>query len=670
MNFLITSVIKIAPLILWIFLCGIGGLWITRALFRLHPDEEVWVGFAIGLISEIWLVNLLGRVIPFFNACLISGFIILATGILLNFPRSINQLKELFNFKVNIRIWVLFFLLVTLFWGIGSGMAIMDDFQTLPLISQMAAGDLPLHFPLDPKVIYNYHYFPYLFSAQIMRLGDIFPWTALDLEQALFLSLGLVLLGLWIYRITQNRMASIAASIFYFFSGGTRWLLLLFPKNFLEIIDHNINRIGSGLNSGSSLQAALSNPWAAQGTGPFTIPFAFANGFNAANSIGLGYTNLALLFLVILLLTFNLWRNWKALLVYVILLSSLALSHEITFVLLILGFILVSAIYLFKNKTIKLPKEMIFFLVALSIAGVISLFQGGVISGVFDPWMNTIQNTASAGSSFHNQSISFAFPPAFIDAHLGVLSVFNPFQMLVWLVEVGPMILLLGLALPWGVKAFNDNRWLEVILSVIIIISLILVFFNMEFKATSIGAFTRAQDYFLLVLKIFAIPILFVWLPKRSEMTKIITYFLLTLTLFGGVVIFGLEMTALQKPILTTFIEPLDAKIMREYWNKLDPLYMVFDPGRMRSAVLFGHPSDVGFDWLTNKPKWIEFFNNPDPTSLQKAGFGYLYSDGNYLKSLPPSVGKRLESPCVKVLADYKDDFGGERILLDVRVCQ
>jgi len=370
------------------------------------------------------------------------------------------------------------------------------------------------------------------------------------------------------------------------------------------------------------------------------------------------------------LLTFNLWRNWKALLVYVILLSSLALSHEITFVLLILGFILVSAIYLFKNKTIKLPKEMIFFLVALSIAGVISLFQGGVISGVFDPWINTIQNTASAGSSFHNQSISFAFPPAFIDAHLGVLSVFNPFQMLVWLVEVGPMILLLGLALPWGVKAFNDNRWLEVILSVIIIISLILVFFNMEFKATSIGAFTRAQDYFLLILKIFAIPILFVWLPKRSEMTKIITYFLLTLTLFGGVVIFGLEMTALQKPILTTFIEPLDAKIMREYWNKLDPLYMVFDPGRMRSAVLFGHPSDVGFDWLTNKPKWIEFFNNPDPTSLQKAGFGYLYSDGNYLKSLPPSVGKRLESPCVKVLADYKDDFGGERILLDVRVCQ
>jgi len=670
MNFLITGVIKIAPLILWLFLCGIGGFWITRALFRLHPNEELLVGFTIGLLTSTFLVNFLGRFLSFPAACWFSGGLILVGGFLLNFPKTRQDFLGLFQVKVNIWVWVILILMIAMFWGIGSGMAIMDDFQTLPLISQMAAGDLPLHFPLDPNVIYNYHYFPYLFSAQIMRLGDIFPWTALDLEQALFLSLSLLLLGLWVYRITQNRMAGIAASIFYFFSGGTRWLLLLFPKNFIEIIDRNINRIGSGLNSGPSLQAALSNPWAAQGTGPYTIPFAFANGFNAANSIGLGYTNLVLLFIVIFLLTFNLWRGWKAIIIYSILLSSLALSHEITFVMLILGFILVSAIYIFKNKAFKLPKELIFFLVALIIAGVITLFQGGVISGVFDQWMNNIQNTTLVGSSFHNVSVSFLFPPAFIDAHLGILSIFNPIQLLVWFVEVGPMLLLLGLALPWGVNAFNGNRWVEAILSVIIILSLILVFINMDFKSSSIGAFTRAQDYFLLVLKIFAIPILFVWFPKRSEMTKIITYFLLTLTLFGGVVIFGLEMTALQKPILTTYIEPLDAKIMREFWDKLDPSYMVFDPARMRSAVLFGHPSDVGFDWFTNKPKWIELFNNPDPTSLRKADFGYLYSDRNYLKSLPPLVGKSLESPCVKVLADYKDDFGGERILLDLRSCQ
>ena len=54
---------------------------------------------------------------------------------------------------------------------------------------------------------------------------------------------------------------------------------------------------------------------------------------------------------------------------------------------------------------------------------------------------------------------------------------------------------------------------------------------------------------------------------------------------------------------------------------------------------------------------------------MQKTGFGYLYSDGKYLKSLPPLVSKRLEDPCVKKLADYQDDFGGERILLDVRAC-
>ena len=145
---------------------------------------------------------------------------------------------------------------------------------------------------------------------------------------------------------------------------------------------------------------------------------------------------------------------------------------------------------------------------------------------------------------------------------------------------------------------------------------------------------------------------------------------LVSITLFGGIVIFGLEMISMQKPILSMGYEALDARIMREYWNKLDLHYLVFDPDPIRSAVLFGQPTDAAFEWFKYKPEFLTRTNNPDPVDLQKAGYGYVYTDLAYLKSLPVGVSKRFENSCVKTMADYKDDFGGERFLFDIRACQ
>jgi hypothetical protein len=312
MSAIISNFLKVLPLFVWFILGGLGGLWLTRALFRLRPNEELLVGLSIGLISETWLVNLLGRVLPMLIACWAAVLIVLVSGLMLSFPRSIKQVKELFRFQVDVWVWIIAVILVLVFFGIGTGMGLYDEYPVLPLISQMAAGDMPPHFALDPKVIYNYHYFPYLFSAQLMRLGNLFPWTALDLQRGIFLTLSLMLLGLWVYRITRNKFAGIAAGVFSLFAGGSRWLLLLIPSGVLDFIDKYVERMGSGLNSGATMQAALTNPWAAQGTGPYTIPFAYGNGFNPATTIGLGTTNLPLLFLAIFLLTMNRWKNWKA----------------------------------------------------------------------------------------------------------------------------------------------------------------------------------------------------------------------------------------------------------------------------------------------------------------------------------------------------------------------
>ena len=670
MNTIINYLFKFIPLLIWFLACIMGGVWMVRKLFRLRPNEEVLVGIGIGLIIENWLVNFLGRLFLMPVAIWASALIVLLTGLLLSFPKSLRDLKNMFKLEINPWVWGILIFLIALFWGIGNGMAIWDEFQSLPLVSQMAAGDIPPHFPLDPRIVYNYHYYEYLFSAQLMRLGNLFPWSALDLQHALFLALSLILLVQWVFRITHNRWASIGSGFFYFFSGGTRWLMLVLPSGLINYLDSFIKRIGSGLNSGPNLQAALTNAWAAQGSGPYTIPFAFANGFNPATSIGLGTTNLPLLFLVLFLLTFGRWKDWKALGLYIILLASLALTHEITFVMILMGLVLVMVYYAINNRTIKFPIEIIQLLIAIIIAGAISLFQGGIITGIFQEWLAKSASSAAAVESYQNVAFFLTFPPAVVDAHLGVLSLLHPVQHFVLLFESGPMMLLLWPVFFWGFKALRIKRWFEAILIAMIVISLGLVFFTMSLKAGSIGSLTRAQNYFFLILKIFALPILFLWMPKRSEGIKIISVLLLVIIIFGGIVIFGLEMLAIQRPMLTTYIEMLDAKVMREFWDKLDKSQYVFDPERMRAAVVFGYPTDSSLGWIKNKPDWERLFNKPDPYDLQKAGFGYVYTDNRYLDSLPPSISNLLQQSCIKMLADYKNDMGGERKLLDIRGCQ
>lgn len=670
MTYLLFVFSRFFPLAIWVIGCGLGGVWLVKAFFRLNKAEEMLVGISIGLITTTWLVNLLGRALKFDLACWLSVLILLAVGVLSDFPNSIGKLKKKFNFDMNLWIWLPFFFLTAIFWRIGNGMAIMDEFQTLPLISQLAGGDIPLHFPLDPAVIYNYHYFPYLISAQFMRLGNMYPWTALDLQHAFILTLSLFLLGIWVKRITRSNIAGVCAAVFYFFSGGTRWIMLLLPQNVITLIDESIQRMGSGLNSGTTLQTALVNPWAAQGTGPFSIPFAFANGLNSASSLGLGYTNFVLLFLVILLITFKHWSNWKAMLIYIVILASMALTHETSFVFLFLATLTLVGYSIIRNKRWKISKELVFLSTALILAGLIAFFQGGVLTGIFHSILSRIDASLISETSYQDVSILFNFPPSIVDAHLGILILTNPLHLLVIFLEIGPMILLLYFIVIWGIKAERSSRTFEAILTLIALISIGLVFFTINLKSGSIGSLTRAQNFFLIIIRIFAIPILIISLPTKNEKIKITYYVLVGITLLGGLVIFSLEMTAIQKPIQSTFLEQLDAKIMDNFWLRLDEHYMVFDPEPIRSAVLFGKPTDAAITWFDYKPKFKSTFNNPNPVEMKNDGYGYVYTDRAYLKSLPDEVAKRFDQACVQILADYKDDFGAERILMDIRDCQ
>ena len=135
-----------------------------------------------------------------------------------------------------------------LFSLIGRGLPIFDDFQNLPTVSRLAAGDIAPHFPLNPEYRFGYHYFLLLIAAQVVRIGGLFPAVALDIVRAFFLVSTAFLGGILIYRITKSYIAEFLGMILLLFSSGIRWLLLLAPPSLQPILNTQIHLMGSGLD--------------------------------------------------------------------------------------------------------------------------------------------------------------------------------------------------------------------------------------------------------------------------------------------------------------------------------------------------------------------------------------------------------------------------------------
>ena len=176
-----------------------GGWMLAASLFRLRRSETAMVGFGIGLVLQTWLANLLAHGMPILIAFWLSAALVLLAG-----GVSALVFRRNLRFDFSLSQWLWLGILTLLFNAIGRGLGIFDDYQNLPTISLMAAGDVPPHFALNPALNFGYHYFLLLFAAQFMRIGNMFPWSALDLARGLILALPLILAGLWAYRLTRN----------------------------------------------------------------------------------------------------------------------------------------------------------------------------------------------------------------------------------------------------------------------------------------------------------------------------------------------------------------------------------------------------------------------------------------------------------------------------------
>jgi hypothetical protein len=654
-------------LLLWTLIWALGGYLILVSLFKLQRQEATLLGFGLGLILQAWVSNLLAHFIapvPAFWAA--TGTVLLIGIMLTTLLKSWQSAREQFTFPIGY--WVAFVLLLYIFFMIGHGLAIFDDYQNLPTTSFLAVGSIPPVFPLNPKLSFDYHYLMLLIAAQSMRLGGIFPWVALDLTRAVFFSLTIIYVFFLGKRLTRSLIGGWLTALFTAFAGGLRWLLLFLPGRALAVISDQINMIGSGIATDPSLKLALSKPWAIEGGGPLPFPFAYGNGFHTVGVMEHGGTGMmGLSIALLLILTFRRWKHPGGMAVIGALLAAQALVDEIWFGYFLAAFVIIALIHLIRQKDQphrEIWLGLVFFAV---IPALFALFQGGVLTGTAKQLLNL--GSKAGSESYFSNAFYLRWPPAIISSHLGELSLLNPAQLLVALLEVGPIFLLLPLMFAWGKKGWRSNQVIYAILAVMVAISLFSVFVGYHGDA-GISATKRLSLVGTELLTVFAVPLLWYWLRHRPLNLKLFVVGMMLLCCVGGIVYFAVETTAMQVPQESYFLDDLDAKVESQFWDKLEEDAMVFDLIPSRAATVFARPLASNNTWYETTADYSRLASSLDPYALHAAGYDYLYLGAGEWDDFSRTVQERLSAPCVQLHYEVTGARGDFRRLLDLRGCE
>jgi len=656
---------NIFTLLAWTALWFIGGVWTAKGAFNLRRNEVTLVGFAIGLVMQTWLVNLLAQVLPFQSAIWLAAVFVLLVGLAFLLP---SGWRELYRIPVYPLQWLALLILAYSFTMITRGLAIFDDYAHLPTTSILATGDIPPRFALNPNASYGYHYFLMLFVAQLMRLGDIFPWVALDLGRGLSFGLGIVLTAIWVQRLTFSRLAGFIGGTLAAFISGTRWLMLLLPSGMYNRISNSVEMIGSAAQSAPSLAEALTGKWVMEGAGPFAFPFAFANGINQPGILAHGPNGMIGAAMgTPLLLTFNRWKGWRGGVISTILMGAGSLVSETGLALSLAAWAGITLFEMIRTRKFAVPATLRNWWLVLVASLVITILQGGTWSDVVVGGLARLFSGVTP-ESYQTMGFGLVWPPTVVSSHLGVLSLANPTQLFTALIEIGPALILLPLAIIYGIKAFRNKRWYEAasILGGLITIPLLFVQYT-----GSAGVRNTSRLYgFIGLAQGWGMPLAWMWARKRSETIKAALAVLGSVVVFGGMVLLGIEMTAAQKPVRSSFITELDEPFAAAYWNKLDKNYMLFDSNPSRGVTLFGLFTNASDTWLIQKKEWEVLYEKPDPYDLRAAGYGYLYIDNVYWYDIKTLEKAHLRDACVQLVKEVKhkrlDDF---RRLYDIRTC-
>ena len=660
--------------LLWFLAWTSGGLLLAASAFRLPRRLILGAGLALGATTQAWFANLLAFLLPAPAAFWGGALLTLALG--LAFTQTLSPRKILRAIlPISWRQAAALLFLAYLFTAIGRGLLLFEDYQNLPTIPLMARGDIPPAFALDPNVRFGYHYLMLLFASEITLLGGIVPWNALDFTRGFFFALTLLLAYLWVGRMTRSRLAAYAGAFFTAFAGGARWLLLLLPTAWIESLSKKITLLGSAAQSVPDLARGLALPWAVDGGPPIPFPFAFINGVNVPLVLSHGGSGMMVSALALLiLLVYRFARDWRGYIALAILLAALANLSEHAYLAAFFGLGLVLVLHWIRTRSLKIPRDFLPWIGLGAASGLFAAIQGGVLTELIRGFLRPRAGSTSPDSYF-TVGFSFSPRPTIISGHLGLLDLTNPSQLLVALFEIGPILLALPIVAIWGWKALKARRWWDAALVFGGVMGLTSLFLQYEGSA-GVTATSRLFGDLLAPLTLFAVPLLWTWAKARGARVKQVLLSLGFIAVFGGLILFGVELTAAQKPVLPLAMQSADVQLYKEYWNKLPADALVFDTLPARAVTIFGRFTDSNETWYVPKQSWIALAQNPFPRALRAAGFDYFYFSLENWETFSPEVQTALADSCVHIVAEAEgprsetDVRKAWRRLVDIRGCE
>jgi len=643
---------------------GLGGWLLVRHAFHLRTHERLPGGLAAGFVLFISLSGLLAIVLPVPWIFWAAALLVLVAGLLTAWRSNVRPWLELGE----LRAWPILLVLLgvtILYTLILRGQAIFDEYLHLPLISNMAAGDIPPHFYLNPDFYFAYHYGIQLYAASLVRLGGFFPWSAWDISRALAFAFTLTLGWLLLRRWTGSRMAATLGALLLGFGGGARWLLLLLPAPLLSWVSQHVHLEGTGWDTAPTLLEALRRNWVFEGGGPLPLPFAFHNGIFVPANFVLGSTG-ALPFAIILLLLLLLpVRRFKpvGLVAWSLCFAALALAAEHWFAFLWLGIAISLGLAVLRRR--KWSSNLNQWALILAISAVLSLIQGGFITETARSLLTRLLGLPA--QSYHSFGFSLRWPPGLPSAHLGTLSLFNPGQLVALIAELGPALLLVVVLVRYLPHQLQRQRWLWSGLAISALLSLVFPIFFRYGVDRSITRFPATALWTALLL---AFPLLWRSIPRWGWLLRLGLALGALSLVTGGVVILVTQLYSLPAEQYSYFIQNLDATASGEYWNSFPAQAQILDRVPERSVTLFGRITRASAGIYEPLPEWEAAIADPDPQRLVEAGYGCAYFDKLWWSSLTQEQQRRFGQPCVDVMDEWRSPDGQDyRVLMDLRGC-
>jgi hypothetical protein len=445
------------------------------------------------------------------------------------------------------------------------------------------------------------------------------------------------------------------------------------------------------MQTAPDLYTALLGPWRVEGDGPFPFSFAFISGVSRPLSLAMGSSSAmpqAALFLL-LLLARRRW-TWASGLVWGLSLAALALFSDHYFALVWGGLALVTFLDFLRGWR----KNSGPLRTCLPWVNLVPLLPGLLLAPLSSGVLGGLLERLSGGGSLADSGvglpgIALRWPPAVFSSHLGALSLADPAQAFMGLIEIGPLLFLAVPAVWLGWRSWRRGRLLFAGLAAISIVSflapLLLRFVERERDITRLMGAALAfwlilglppayRAFRRLALRSRLAPaasraVARGWLSAAGRLALLAGFVAIIL---GGVALFPTQMIAAAQTQPSYFVQDVDARMARAYWDRLPAGAWVIDPTHAyRPATLFARTTGPAYrNAYDALPEYTALLKAFDPQQLAAAGYHYVYIERRAWQELTAQQREAFNASCVRLEAQEKDAVGDFRRLYDISACK